>query len=342
MKITKLHPPQNNSYVLDELPFRALTLFGALANCHTYLFGSNSFDQFLALFDAGKISSIFPGLTVDGKDIFFLPRPFLGKEQTETFSDKEIFSKKKNKKIRWLSTGAMQNLGKTITEKNGEFYHRIDFNNDFCTIGNEFLILKDELDPEILARLSTMPIYQKDEIMKVSVPRWGDDSVPFTQKEISFTDEVIQCSGKQLKIKAFIYFFDDVVESENWIATKQLLADEGIGGKRSLGKGFFDAVETNEIPMEISKHPKLYLLLSNLIPRKEELRNILSYETGVDDGFITFGCATTEKKDTVFYLKEGSIIRNNIIGTLLPQPFKESTIYRYGKALLFPLGGMNE
>ena len=80
-------------------------------------------------------------------------------------------------------------------------------------------------------------------------------------------------------------------------------------------------------------------MLSNLIPQKKELKNILSYDTGIDDGFITFGYASTLKKDALFFIKEGAIIDSEITGKICKQKFNDKIIYRYGKAFLLPLGG---
>ena len=147
---------------------------------------------------------------------------------------------------------------------------------------------------------------------------------------------------QKIKLKLFLYFPEDIEANDKWEATKQLFAEEGIGGRRNLGKGWFEKVDTSEMPFEFPQNPKLYLLLSNLIPQKTELKNILSYDTGTDDGFITFGYASTLKKDSLFYLKEGSVINSDISGKIVPQKFNDKTIYRYGKAFLLPLGGVNE
>ena len=342
MKITKLYPPKNNSFVLDDLPFRSQTLFGALANCYVSLFGAVNFPEFLKLFEQGKIGSIFPALKINEQEIFFLPKPFLSRHRLED-DDQESISKKKIKKIRWLSIDAMKFLGNSLKNIDNEFFHSVDFLKDFSLIGNEFLIMKNELKSEIIDRISNISFYKKSDTVRVNVARFGEDSTPFDQSEINFCDtEIKMLDDEKIKLKMFLYFPEDIETNNKWNAAKQLFAEEGIGGKRNLGKGWFEKIETSEISFNLQQNPKIYLLLSNLIPQKEELKNILSYNTGTDDGFITFGYASTLKKDAVFYLKEGSVIDSEIFGKIIPQKFNDKTIYRYGKAFLLPLGGLNE
>ena len=58
MKITKLIPPNESSFVVNNFPIRSNTLFGALANSFVELFGEQNFDVYLELFD---FSSYFKG-----------------------------------------------------------------------------------------------------------------------------------------------------------------------------------------------------------------------------------------------------------------------------------------
>ncbi len=337
MKITKLYPPKNNAFVLDDLPFRSQTLFGALANCFVELFGQDSFPDFLALFDEGSIGSIFPAISIEGKEIFFLPTPYLSRFKDN--ADKEdSLSKKKIKNLRWLSVEAMKFLSNSIIKRGEDYYHSVDFTDDFLIIGNEFLIMKNELSDSVMNKLKNISFYQKNSTIRVSVARFGEDSTPFDQAEISFTDMKID---SQITFKTFLYFPENIENNSRINAAKQLLAEVGIGGKRNLGKGYFEKIEADEILWEKPTEPKLYLLLSNLIPNKEELQNILYYETGIEDGFITFGYASSFKKDAVYYLKEGSVMKAEIKGKIIPQTYLDKKVYRYGKAFLFPLGGSN-
>jgi len=337
MKITKLYLPGNNSFVIDDLPFRSQTLFGALANCFVSLFGAENFSEFLSFFDKGKIGSVFPALRINEKEIFFFPKPYLAKYRIDSEND-DSHSKKKVKKIKWFSVEAMKFLANTIRESSGEFFHSVDFDKDFALIGQEFLIMKNELPSEIVEMIKDISFYKISDIVRVNVTRFGEDSKPFEQTEIGFCDTKIKIrEGENIALKMFLYFPEDIEANDKWEAAKQLFLDEGIGGKRNLGKGWFEKMEMAEIDFDLAKSPKLFLLLSNLIPQKEELKNILNYDIGKDDGFITFGYASTFKKDTIFYLREGSVLTSRIEGKIVSQQFKDKTIYRYGKAFLLPL-----
>ncbi|MEA1986138.1 MAG: type III-A CRISPR-associated RAMP protein Csm4 [Candidatus Marinimicrobia bacterium] len=342
MNITKLYPPKNNSFVLDNLPFRSMTLFGALANCFVTLYGDEKFPEFIEQFENGSVGSLFPALKINDKEIFFFPKPYLSKVQNKDDKDGIIF-KKKIKKIRWLSYNAMKIFGNSIKNIDGEYYHSVDFLQDFDLIGGEFLIAKNELKPEIINKLSSVDFYKKKDNIRVYIPRFDKDSKPFTQSEISLINrKLFFKKNKFVSIEMFLYFPDSIDDNEKWVATKQLLIDEGIGGKRHLGKGYFRKIDTVEAPFDSNDNPKLFLLLSNLIPKKEELENILSYDIGTDDGYITHGYASTYKKDKIFFLKEGAVIDKIIDGKIVSQEFKDNKIYRYGRAYLFPMGVKDE
>ena len=60
-----------------------------------------------------------------------------------------------------------------------------------------------------------------------------------------------------------------------------------------------------------------------------------------EEGFITYGYASTVKKDPIFVIEEGSIVNKKIEGKIIKQKFKDKSIYRYGKVITLPLGGFN-
>ena len=310
-------------------------------NNYVELFGDDKSGDFLKIFENGKISSIFPAIRIDDKEIFFLPKPFLGKQINESNDDgnEELIAKKKLKKIRWLSFEAMSHLSKSILKDGDEFFHNVDFNQEFTIIGNEFLILPSELDLELKDLLSKINFYQQNSTIRVNVARFGDDSIPFDQEEMSFSFFELKNNGEISKIRAFLYFFEEMIDDINFEAVKNLLCDNGIGGKRNLGKGNFEAIETIESDFFQLKNPECFLLLSGMIPQKEELPFIKTYETAIDDGFITYGSATSLKKDRVFYIKEGAILDKKVVGKITEQDFVSGKLYRYGKAFLLPLGG---
>ena len=343
MKITKLYPPKYNGFVTD-LPIKAQTLFGAFANNYVELFEEESFEKFIKLFDSGKISSAFPAIKINDKEILFLPKPYLRKLKTDNEQEDNLNSKKKLKKIRWVSFEAMKLLSNSITKQGDEFFHSVDFNKDFSLIGNEFLILPSELDSALIDFLSNVNFYQQKSTIRVSMPRFGDDSQPFDQEELclAYYKMTNHSDMKIVEIQTFLYFFEEIQENSIFEAIKALLCDNGIGGKRNLGKGYFQRIETVELTYFDNINPKCYLLVSSIFPKKEELPFIKQYDINIDDGFITMNFATTLKKDEVFLIKEGAIIENKINGKILSQNWNNKTLYRYGKAFLLPLGGSNE
>ncbi len=75
------------------------------------------------------------------------------------------------------------------------------------------------------------------------------------------------------KDKSGFFFLYEVNKEfeKRFKATINLISEEGIGGDRTIGKGFFHFPEFLEIDINIPKSSNSYFLLSNIIPQKDEI-----------------------------------------------------------------------
>lgn len=120
-----------------------------------------------------------------------------------------------------------------------------------------------------------------------------------------------------------------------------LLADEGLGGDRTCGKGLFYPPEflLEEIP-EISDANALYAV-STYFPQKQELVGLEQsfYDLALRKGYLYSPVNKSYRRRSLRVFSEGSVFPGlNRRGTLVditPEIFKAHRVYRYG--LLFSL-----
>jgi CRISPR-associated protein Csm4 len=134
----------------------------------------------------------------------------------------------------------------------------------------------------------------------------------------------------------------------------RILADEGIGGERSAGKGQLEEIIETEIPLELKSDSNEYLLLSLCNPNsKNEFDSFEKYEITVrGGGSVSFDdeIESDEVKDIKLYRKkqvrmiaEGAVVKGKVVGRLVDISPENKTAfdhkyYRNGKCFLLPIG----
>jgi CRISPR-associated protein Csm4 len=122
-------------------------------------------------------------------------------------------------------------------------------------------------------------------------------------------------------------------------ATMYLLADEGIGGDRSSGKGLFEKPIFEEIEIETPTDADGVISLSLYYPKEEkELMGIKNafYDLIERKGYLFSPYCSSLRRRSIRMFVEGSVFPNSpekIIGTLVsvePEIFKLHKVYRYG------------
>lgn len=323
--------------------FSSDQLVSALVNNVALVYGNKETEQFIEKIKAGEIkfSSLYYGLDfVSKKDnkerltILFLPRP-----KIDFISKTEPANMKKMKKIAYVSKKLYQYLSNSCASVDD--IQEMDVEIPLIVIGNRFAMLQEELkDLDIteqelqdtsFLRITTNP--------RVEVGRFVQ------QSENYFTQEDLRVHFVQTKhylILPYMYFYYEG-DLPTYVRTAiRLLCDEGIGGKRSLGRGFFKQVDwLDDEPCELLSTGAFYMNLSTYFPQKDELAYLHSYELEKRNGYVYSMGGKTVRKRSVMVIQEGSLLKGKVAGELLdirPKGFKHP-VYLHGKPILIGFGG---
>jgi len=333
-----------------DLIIHSDTLFSAIINIHSKVYEDT--EEFIKLFEEGKIkiSSAFPILSNSENDnnIFFLPKPELDfNSDTNTKEEKKIkfISFEVYKNINSLMSNA-QNLNISFTDK-----------NYFSLIGSAYCVVKEELPVSDVWKSASL--ISKEVIPKTKVHREKQEDNFYHETNIQLQPIMIEKDEDNKTIYSphfyFIYELNCTEEQKNKFFTcLRILADEGIGGERSSGKGQLEAIVESEIPLELKYDSNEYLLLSVCNPNSQnEFDAFNKYEIIVrGGGSVSFDDEIEDdegrdikryRKKQVRMIAEGAIVKGKVDGRLVdvsPENVNvfEHKFYRNGKCFLLPIG----
>ncbi|WAA11980.1 type III-A CRISPR-associated RAMP protein Csm4 [Fervidibacillus halotolerans] len=322
--------------------FSSDQLVSALANHLGIMFGESTIHEFFQDLKEGRIkfSSLFYGLDLARKTentsvqtIYFLPRP-----KIDIFPETReyVFFHKKLKKIQFVSERLYLKLSKSWKEEERGSLLNLE---DIVILNQSMAALKEELANLSIneEELENLSMFHKNIHPGVEINRKNSRSDNhFSREEL----EIVFGETKDYFVKPFMYFLVDGSLTEQVQAAIHFLVDEGIGGKRSSGKGFFQAAKIEKTPKP-EFEGKMHMNLSILFPKKEEVRYLNAYELEQRNGYVySFGGKRVRKKSTMV-ISEGSILSKPVEGSLMdvrPERFPHAT-YLYGKPIFIGFGG---
>ncbi|MBW9220634.1 type III-A CRISPR-associated RAMP protein Csm4 [Methanothermococcus sp. SCGC AD-155-M21] len=327
MHIVKLIPYKNSKYHFGEgdlsessLVFHSNSLFSTIVNNFIKLYGVEEFNKYKEKIKKLKISSLFPAIyKFKNKEnpeiedeILFIPKPMVRLGFDEN-TQKDIEEKPKDfKKIKFISMGALKKHGEGTLKK--------------ITIGKEYLISDDEKRRFNYDKPENMDLFNNTIEQKVSIDRVKEITLEHEGRGQLYSVEFIKPLGKKDKIVGFYFLIDfNNIDGEllNKIkASIRLIKDEGLGGKRSIGAGFFKDIILDEFNMELSvdDSKETHIVLSITIPKEEEFKNFYSYQLIKIGGHIYSSSNIeyiTKLKRSVYALREGSICEKPVEGQIL-------------------------
>jgi CRISPR-associated protein Csm4 len=184
--------------------------------------------------------------------------------------------------------------------------------------------------------LSTKPIdeiYRILELPRVTLDRKTSLSQIYYFSQVEYLD------------KAGLYFFIKFTNSrltKKIKAAINLLADEGIGGDRTSGKGLFKKPQFEEITLNIPHQANYFVTLSLYFPTYQEIKALSGYyDWKQRSGYIYSQDVKNLRKKSIRVFVEGSVFKDNEnIGDLVditPQGFSLHHVYRYGYAFKIPI-----
>ena len=349
MKIYKFYPDNGTKFRFGERGEKindlvsSDRLFSALCNCITLLYGnSQAAVKAIEFLTELNLSSLNYGMHIVNKtnnrtmELFFLPRP-LGPIQPQD-KDNQFFNYKRVKRINYLSLDAFCRVLQSWRSE--EKYFAFDL-SELQIIGRKFACTKEEADilgitTDELQRLSLFASLANP---KVTVSRQNDHSERFYyQEEMEVTFE----ETEDYLVRPFVYFLCKGEIIPQIAAAVKLLAEEGLGGKRSSGMGCLGQVAEEEGFRQLAaEHGNYYVSLSSIYPSQEEVNNLIYYELVDRAGYLHSLFGRSLRKKGVRVLKEGTVLSGKIAGQLVevgPAAFDRHPVYLYGKAFLVPVG----
>ncbi len=267
------------------------------------------------------------------QSVVFLPKP--------PVEYHEVAYPKKLKKIRYLSLGVWKRFLETFDYQN--------LKNPACSldllsfpsIGGEFVYTENELagidealDNKVFRAIQTAP--------KVKVHTTDHEDRLYHETTVQFTP--IQLENTTLR-GAFYFFLEHSLASDELkelMAAVRIMADEGIGGQRSSGRGQFASVELVDVDLPSISHPVLYLGLSLISPASDtEFHDgLLDYDLILRGGgsLGKMGIAEEHRRQARF-VREGALLCRNIQGRFVDvSPEQNGTILRNGFNFAIPIG----
>lgn len=307
------------------------TLFSALANI--YELALSGADTLINVMKAGKLrfSSGFYATHYNGKPLFFLPKP--------PFEYSKVDSRKKLKKVRYLSIGVWKKVMEHFDYEKQEscsldLLKLPSIGGEFVYTDEELAGVDEQLDNKVFRSIQTVP--------KVKVHTTDQDDCLYHETTVQFAPIRLE---KGHIIGAFYVLFEhtlDADEFQEFMAAMRIMADEGVGGQRSSGRGQFASIQLVDVDLPSCSNPVLYLGLSLISPASDEEfhKGLRDYEIMLRGGgsLGKMGIAEEHRRQARF-VREGALLCQNIQGKFVDvSPNKNGTNLRNGFNFAIPIG----
>jgi CRISPR type III-A-associated RAMP protein Csm4 len=218
---------------------------------------------------------------------------------------------------------------------------------------------ESHLKPQKKAIDRKIAIYTIMEEQKVRIDRLSQESEPFTWSKFKFQNSKYYVLSQDeplfYELQPGFYFFLAIQGfPSEWVekitSAIRLIADEGIGGKRSLGCGLVDAIELTPINDEFEYNSLFndvkgnnYINISVVHPTADDMDFIPFFTLYDRSGFVySMDNTSTRIKDCKF-IGEGSVFTKKVQGKIVsvaPEEFKKNNhpVYKYGIGLYVSVG----
>lgn len=344
MKKVKLGFKENAKIHIGEELFDYIPsdkLYSFLINALSYVYKEEEFnDKITIINEKVLLSSAFLGIKItknqEEKVIEFLPKPYILIRKEGVSAEEEernLKNRKRFKNISWVSQHAYMNLSNNLVSDKDYIDYRFD---QGTIIANKYYFEDNEVSKEVRDILDTYSPFKSEFIQRNVINRYTKESL-----NTYYDGYTVFCHKRsnEISIEPYLYFYID--DKENILSNSdiKLLEFISIGGKRSVGAGVIEKVEISEETINVKGN--LYMNLSMVFPKRDDLDKINKYSLENRNGFIFSKKSTNIKKPTIRMIKEGSIFSNIIEGDILSFEVNSiaHNIYVYGRAFLLPFGG---
>ncbi|MFP3868872.1 MAG: type III-A CRISPR-associated RAMP protein Csm4 [Desulfobacteraceae bacterium] len=282
------------------------TLFSAFCHGYRLLYGQPALVQLLESFLKGDPPFLLSSAFPFWDETFYLPIPRC-----------QIPGSKKEKKIAYVGLKGWLRLirGETL----------------------ESLLADSKSKVELLPREG----YPLNPWTVVDVPRVGLNRLTAHPDEAFFYfGEVWYHEGAGLY---FLFKVNDEQQESRFHAVWRLLAHEGLGGDRTVGKGHFKPPEFQSITLAGAENAEYLVSLSLYYPCPSEIDGLADgfYELVDRRGYIFSPNGQSLRRKQVRFFAEGSVFpilpaRQGMIINVKPQAFKAHEVYRCGLVFGIP------
>jgi CRISPR type III-A-associated RAMP protein Csm4 len=222
---------------------------------------------------------------------------------------------------------------------------------------------KSHIKRQLEAIQERISVFNIVEEQKVRISRKTSDSDPYIwpkfifQKSEYFTNDKGETDNYELYSGFYFLLNLDGMNKEQSAKVKaalRLIMDQGLGGKRSLGNGLVDDIEFIELKSSFEyqevftiKSNGGYMNLSLVYPTSEDLHHIPYFSLFERSGFIYSPRSKGKRIKDIKLLEEGSIFREQVLGTLVPvasEEFAENyhQVYKNGQGFYINIGKIKE
>lgn len=145
------------------------------------------------------------------------------------------------------------------------------------------------------------------------------------------------------RIEPFMYFMYSGELLPEMKSAINLIVDEGIGGRRSVGMGRFKSNQYINIDVLDNIDADIFINLSSYVPLKEELDYLLGYKLERANGYIYSKGGQPFRKKSIGTISEGAIVSKKVKGQLIDVTPLEAEmphkVYYNGKGFCLGVGG---
>lgn len=329
------------------------TLFSILINNINLIYGEDEAAKTIEIFnnDEFVISSMFIGLdfyNINSDEIentlYFVPKPeAMIEKKTEGDSkqlEESVINRKKAKKIKMISLQALRELGTNWECSESKF----DFDLfTLVNIGSNLACTEAEIESINIKDFDfeNLSFEYQLSMPHVQVNRVTTNSSNFYyQDEKTYTHEFIE----NYRIEPFMYFMYSGELNSELKSAINLIVDEGIGGRRSIGMGTFISNEYVDVDINDNMNSDVFITLSSYSPLEEEVDNLLGYKLEKVDGYIYYKGGQPYRKKRIGIINEGAIMSKKVKGQLVDVTPADcelpNRIYCNGKAFSVGIGGV--
>lgn len=280
------------------------TLFSAFCHSYQLLYGKKELEDLLNLFETKNPPFLFSSIFPCWQNLYYFPVP-----------KNQIPATKEAKKIQFIEKSGFEQLISGMRLEN---------------VISESKFIPANSEPKYPWTLENVP--------RVSISRYSNHPIEeggyFHFGLIFYRDDV------QL---FFLIKYNNSDLRKKVEATIRLLADEGIGGDRSTGKGLMFPPVFDEIEIKCPEQSDGLFTLSLYYPEDEELPGIAGgfYELLERKGYIYSPYGTSLRRKSIRMFAEGSVFpakppKTGKLVNVKPDIFLHHNVYRYGFIFSIP------